>query len=129
MELLQRLYLHHFVGIVGGSGCGKSSLIRAGLIPRLKGGYLVNERDKWLIPVFKPGEAPLNNLADAFIRELQEDYSPKAVKEFVQKIKEEGADAIIALLQTRLKENRTNVFILVDQFEELFRFSMETNDV
>jgi len=37
-ELLERLYGTHFLGVVGSSGCGKSSLIRAGLIPRLTAG-------------------------------------------------------------------------------------------
>ena len=128
IELLQRLHQHHFVGIVGSSGCGKSSLIRAGLIPRLKAGYLVNERDKWLIPVFKPGEAPLYNLANAILSELQKDTAVAVVNDYVEKIKEEGSDAIIELLQPTLAENRTNVFLLVDQFEELFRFSMESKD-
>jgi excinuclease UvrABC ATPase subunit len=35
LELLQRLHNHHFVAVVGSSGSGKSSLIRAGLIPAL----------------------------------------------------------------------------------------------
>src|SRR6185295_15719080 len=67
MELLLKLHQHHFVGVVGSSGSGKSSLIRAGLIPRLKAGYLVNERDRWLTPIFKPGDEPLCNFATALL--------------------------------------------------------------
>src|SRR5262249_54537951 len=66
-ELMQKLHLTHFVGVVGGSGCGKSSLIRAGLIPKLKAGFLVGDRDQWLIAVMKPGDAPLRNLAASLI--------------------------------------------------------------
>jgi ABC-type sugar transport system ATPase subunit len=51
--------------VVGSSGCGKSSLIRAGLIPALLGGFLVEERDVWQIAIMKPGDAPLRNLAAA----------------------------------------------------------------
>ncbi|CAN5478564.1 hypothetical protein BH10BAC2_BH10BAC2_22770 [soil metagenome] len=129
MELLQRLHQYHFVAIVGSSGCGKSSLIRAGLIPRLKAGYLVNERDRWLIPVFKPGEDPLYNFAFSLLTESGKASTADTVKAFVQKIKEEGTDAIIELLQPTINEEGTNVFILVDQFEELFRFSIDANDV
>ncbi|WP_428663021.1 hypothetical protein [Runella sp.] len=128
IELLQRLHRHHFVGIVGSSGCGKSSLIRAGLIPSLKAGYLVNDRDKWMTPIFKPGEGPLYNFANAVLSEMQKDNSPASVKSFVDKIEKEGADAIIDLLQPVYNENRINIFILVDQFEELFRFSIESKD-
>src|SRR5215218_3172885 len=67
LELLQRLHQHHFVAVVGGSGSGKSSLVRAGLIPRLKAGYLVNDNDRWVIAVMKPGQTPICNLAEAIL--------------------------------------------------------------
>jgi hypothetical protein len=128
VELLQRLHEHHFVGVVGSSGSGKSSLIKAGLIPSLIAGYLVNERDRWLIPVLKPGEAPVYNMAAALLKALEQDASIGSIQALEQRIKEEGADAIIKMLQPALADNRTNAFILVDQFEELFRFSIEAND-
>src|SRR2546421_5265318 len=58
IELLQQLHRTHFVAIVGSSGCGKSSLVRAGLIPKLKAGFLVEDRDRWHIAIMKPGDAP-----------------------------------------------------------------------
>ena len=64
-ELLEQLAPTHFLAVVGSSGCGKSSLIRAGLIPALLGGFLVEERDAWQIAIAKPGDAPLRNLAVA----------------------------------------------------------------
>ena len=67
MELLQRLHQFHFVAVTGGSGSGKSSLVRAGLIPGLKAGYLVNDRDRWRIAIMKPGQSPLSNLAEAVL--------------------------------------------------------------
>src|SRR5215213_8435709 len=69
VELLQRLHEHHFVAVVGSSGSGKSSLIRAGLIPALKAGYLVKDRDQWIISIMKPGESPLCNLAGAILEQ------------------------------------------------------------
>ena len=70
LELLHRLYLHHFVAVTGSSGSGKSSLIRAGLIPCLKAGFLVNDLDRWIISIMKPGESPICNLADAILSQL-----------------------------------------------------------
>ena len=70
LELLQRLHQHHFVAVVGSSGSGKSSLIRAGLIPSLKAGYLVDDRDYWMINILKPGENPLYNLAESILSQL-----------------------------------------------------------
>ncbi len=67
VELLQRLHQFHFVAVVGSSGSGKSSFIRAGLIPALKGGYLVKDRNQWIISIMKPGQSPLCNLAKAIL--------------------------------------------------------------
>ena len=73
LELLQRLHQHHFVAVVGSSGSGKSSLIRAGLIPSLKGGYLVDDRDKWVITVMKPG-------AQSFIQSCRRDTESVGIR-------------------------------------------------
>jgi hypothetical protein len=45
----------------------KSSLVRAGLIPNLEAGFLVQDRDLWKIAIFKPGDSPLRNLAAAIV--------------------------------------------------------------
>src|SRR6266498_2050986 len=129
LELLQRLHQHHFVAVVGSSGSGKSSLIRAGLIPSLKGGYLVDDRDRWMITIMKPGQSPLYNLADAILNQLKPGTEMSCVKDFLKKIKEEGSDAVLNVIQNLWKEKNTNFFLLVDQFEELFRFSMEQKEV
>ena len=56
--------------ILGASGSGKSSLLKAGIIPRLR-----RERPAWLpLRTFRPGADPLFNLASAFARSLEDDY-------------------------------------------------------
>ena len=65
--LLQQLNANRFVAVVGSSGSGKSSLVRAGLIPNLEAGFLVQDRDLWKIAIFKPGGSPLRNLAAAML--------------------------------------------------------------
>src|SRR5437763_14549111 len=47
VELMRQLHRTHFLAVVGSSGCGKSSLIRAGLIPTLKAGLLVERHERW----------------------------------------------------------------------------------
>ncbi len=127
LEILERLHKHHFVAVTGSSGSGKSSLIRAGLIPRLKAGFLVNDLDRWIISVMKPGESPICNMADAMLSELDFKDQSFSSTDLLNKISEEGADAILELLQP-LHELRTNFFLLIDQFEELFRFSLDQKD-
>lgn len=128
LELLQRLHQHHFVAVVGGSGCGKSSLLRAGLIPALKAGYLVDDSDHWSIAIMKPGQSPLYNLAESMLLQLKPDSEPETISKLEAKIREEGVDALIEIVSAARKEKSLNFFLLVDQFEELFRFSMEKND-
>jgi len=128
LEMLQRLHRHHFVSVVGSSGCGKSSLLRAGLIPALKAGYLVEDSDHWFIAIMKPGQNPLYNLAESLLKQINADPTERSISELVQKINEEGADVIIDLLIPFRNEKKLNFFLLVDQFEELFRFAMDQKD-
>ena len=47
--MLHQLEDHRFVAVVGSSGCGKSSLVRAGLLPVIHEGFLLGTSD-WLTP-------------------------------------------------------------------------------
>ena len=124
-ELLQMLRERHFIGVVGSSGSGKSSLIRAGLIPQLKAGFLVEERDHWRVAVMKPGDAPLKNLANAFADALPS--SALNAEALTEAIRNGGASAIMDCCATALADEDSNLLLLVDQFEELFRFGIESN--
>lgn len=61
-ELVARLAGSTFVGLVGASGSGKSSLLRAGLVPALEDGVLPGS-DGWLVSIIRPGVEPLSELA------------------------------------------------------------------
>jgi tetratricopeptide (TPR) repeat protein/ABC-type oligopeptide transport system ATPase subunit len=107
--LLERLQVSHFVAVIGSSGCGKSSFVRAGLIPRLEGGFLVENRDRWTFVTITPGDAPLARLAAEF--GIPED-----------ELRESSAKRVVQQLRSQPAASDRNCFILVDQFEELFRF-------
>ncbi|MBT8363334.1 MAG: pentapeptide repeat-containing protein [Deltaproteobacteria bacterium] len=119
--LLKQLYTNRFVAVVGSSGCGKSSLVRAGLIPNLEAGFLVQDRDLWEIATFKPGDAPLYHLV-ASLASLSGSDSSDVVGKLLETVQRRGAQALVELAQTILKGEDSNVLIVVDQFEELFRF-------
>src|SRR6187401_2084306 len=53
--IIQHLDATRFVAVVGGSGCGNSSLIRAGVVPRLRGFGMPDEGDYWVPVVYTPG--------------------------------------------------------------------------
>ncbi|MEC4851935.1 MAG: caspase family protein, partial [Jaaginema sp. PMC 1079.18] len=59
--LLERLSKGRFLSVIGASGCGKSSLVKAGLIPKLQDNPLPDS-NQWAIAQFTPGSEPLHRL-------------------------------------------------------------------
>lgn len=137
-ELVQllRSASNQFVLVVGGSGSGKSSLVAAGLLPRLKANALEGSKD-WLLPDvlpasanerriwrglrFTPGELgdnPFLALAAKLAPMLPDHEStPKLAARL------EGAPATLGACVDRVVESMpswTEALIVVDQFEELF---------
>ena len=64
-ELLGLLREHRFLAVVGTSGSGKSSLVRAGVLPALYGGTMAQAGWRWEVVVLRPGGAPISNLAQS----------------------------------------------------------------
>lgn len=122
IELLQQLQLSRFLSVVGSSGCGKSSLIRAGLIPKLEAGILVGQRDQWLIATAKPGDAPINNLAQSLVNTFSDRDDHADAKSLADGMKSVCAQAVVDFLVPHLKDSDENLLLLIDQFEELFTF-------
>ncbi len=110
-----------FLCVVGGSGCGKSSLVRAGLIPRLRGGALPGS-EHWLEVTFKPGERG----GDPFLAlayPLKQALGISGVSE--QALADElraNPNALIERLKLKQSADGgpTTLLLFVDQFEELF---------
>ena len=127
-DLLKRLKSQRFLAVVGPSGCGKSSLIRAGLIPALQGGFMARSKCQWSFAVFRPGNQPLQRLAVALhdsgvFGDAEEGMAPD-----VQQLREDleaGSRSLANRLILNELAQGTNLLILVDQFEELFRFERE----
>ena len=116
-ELLAKVAQNRFVAVMGSSGCGKSSLVRAGLLPELRAGMIPSAGSRWKVVQFRPGRAPLQELAQAIRSELG--------VERAQELVEEGPLGIArAVAEAKLDEG-TNVLVIADQFEEVFRFQRE----
>src|SRR5215472_8068786 len=64
-QLITKLGRKRFLAVVGTSGSGKSSLVRAGLLPALLGGFMPGAGSDWRIAVMRPGNDPIGNLARA----------------------------------------------------------------
>ena len=73
-QLLDRLGSTHFVAVLGTSGSGKSSLVKAGLLPSLERGALVEAGARWEIAEFRPGERPFERWAKALTKGFDRNY-------------------------------------------------------
>src|SRR5258705_12621998 len=65
--LLQLLRTNRFLAVVGTSGSGKSSLVRAGMIAALHGGTMTRAGSTWEVMILRPGGSPIENLARAMV--------------------------------------------------------------
>ena len=125
--LISRLQRSRFLAVVGTSGSGKSSLVRAGLLPALRGGMMAGAGSGWRIAIMRPGSDPIGNLALALAKEevLLEAGGglPQAeVEAIIEASLRRGSLGLVEVArQARLAEPE-KLLIVVDQFEELFRF-------
>ncbi len=127
-ELLRKLTLYHFVSVVGTSGSGKSSLVRAGLLAKLYNGYNIGDGSNWLIAIMRPGANPILNLAKALFSEEvfgESKDETTRINAAVQLLNESPL-SLIQIVRANIKRG-THILILADQFEELFRFANEAD--
>ncbi len=132
-HLINRLKKNHFLAVIGSSGTGKSSLVRAGLLPQLFAGYLYEAGTKWDTAICRPGKNPIENLAFALARiKSQSSANDKILDEFtiIEPLLSNtiyGVLGVVDLLNeaNALKNEKRNLLIIVDQFEELFRFNRD----
>ena len=122
VELMMRLHNERFLAVVGTSGSGKSSLVRAGLIPKLEAGFLVEDCDRWMVVKMKPGGEPLSSFAAAIAGMGGETAAPQEVTAFQHQLRQTGVDAVLERLARQKVGAGMNCLLLVDQFEEVFRY-------
>jgi WD40 repeat protein/energy-coupling factor transporter ATP-binding protein EcfA2 len=135
-EVLLKLSKSRFVGVIGPSGSGKSSFIYCGVLPILYGGFLTDASPDWEVVVTRPGAGPIDNMAESLLKNnpeyLAADTEEKKIKRtiFSTLLRSSSLGLVEAIEQGR-KNKDVNYLILVDQFEELFRFkdSHDANSV
>ena len=114
-----------FVAVVGSSGSGKSSLVRAGLLPLLDIETGETGGRSWLWSEMRPGDAPLQRLTN-LLADLSSDDDPVVAsgrrERIAAQVQRSSFGISEALAEIKGVTGKTLVLV-VDQFEELFRYA------
>jgi energy-coupling factor transporter ATP-binding protein EcfA2 len=128
-ELVKKLRMVKFLAVIGSSGSGKSSLVKSGLIPALHSGFMAGAGSNWKVCTFRPGNDPIGNMAIALaeqnllynnIESEEDSYTYASINESTLRRSSQG---LVEVYRQSGIDPKNNLLILVDQFEEIFRFS------
>jgi DNA-binding winged helix-turn-helix (wHTH) protein len=133
-HLLDRLGRSPVLTVLGNSGSGKSSLLRAGLIPALRAGRFCHNGSpvvSWRVAVFRPSASPFDYLAETLSNQLAPEMDVKERAEFSAGCRDSfpcGGNTLgdaIRVLATPAghqtgESGETRVLLVADQFEEIF---------
>ena len=118
-KLIDEVRQSNFVAIVGASGSGKSSVLRAGLLHQLKLGQRLRGSEDWDIRLLLPGEHPLQNLAQVFVDEsaTRTDLDRQDQLQKAERMIADGAEGLRRWVQA---SGTPRLVLVIDQFEEVF---------
>lgn len=122
--MVDRLAATRFLAVLGSSGTGKSSLVRTGLLDALELGLMAKAGSRWKIVDFRPGGRPLRNLARRLLETEHGEETTYVTPQDVDMLRAflaRGPRAVIEWCAGHLQKDG-NLLLLVDQFEELFRY-------
>ena len=117
-NLVAKLETSRFVAVVGASGSGKSSLVRAGLIPALSAGTIAGS-DQWQTLVLTPGSDPARSLAEQVATFETGTDTLTTVDQLTERFATRN-DGLRTSIGALTADDQRPVLIVVDQFEELF---------
>ena len=128
-SMVDKLGAQGFLAVVGSSGSGKSSLVSCGLIPALHRGLLARTGSGWRVATCRPGNRPMAALAEALAQpqvlpQPPEDDTGFRPVELVEATLQMGKRGLLEAYREAhpLLTDRPNLLVVVDQFEELFRY-------
>jgi len=123
--IVDKLSVARFLAIVGTSGSGKSSLVNCGLRPALHRGLMARAGTSWRMVHFRPASRPIAAMRTALAAEgaLHSGYDGAVPLEEIidTSLRLSKRGLIDVFTRARLPEG-VNLLVVVDQFEELFRF-------
>ncbi|MCA9928838.1 MAG: serine/threonine-protein kinase PknK, partial [Anaerolineales bacterium] len=122
-QLIEAVETQPLIAVIGPSGSGKSSVVHAGLLPKLR------QDSHWIIATMRPGSDPVQSLAAACVAQLKPDLSETSqltrTSELAHTMRtgrvhfHEVVNDILAKRPTNGSSQR-RLLLVVDQFEEIY---------
>lgn len=101
--------------VIGPSGSGKSSLVKAGLVPRLR-----REMGSVRVEVIKPTERPIENVSNMLAKIATGEQSPVAKSMEFEQLLLTNRDGLRRIVDTLPEIESKPLIVVIDQFEELY---------
>ena len=121
-EIIEKLKKEDLIAVVGDSGSGKSSVIKAGVIPQYLNGSLDGEEDSnfYLIDT-RPAKNPFNELSYSMSK-IAEEFKLEFndINQIKIAIRSKNSESVLNGLEQIFKKEHSTLLIYIDQFEELF---------
>lgn len=123
-KIVARMAGTRFLAVIGASGSGKSSVVRAGVIPALRrsarfadGGMPPTDSGQWDIRVFTPSAHPLEAMSASLTRDSESVTAASTLRADM----EQDTRALVLASRRLLSQNgRKHLLLVIDQFEEIF---------
>ncbi len=129
--MVDKLAATRLLAVVGTSGSGKSSLVNCGLRPALHRGVMASAGSAWRMAQFRPGGDPIRALARSLARPGVSglEVGGENLTELIEATLEMSDLGVADLFEQAQLAGRANLLLIVDQFEELFRYAKPQTSV
>jgi hypothetical protein len=131
-QLVTALRHQHLLAVVGASGSGKSSLVRAGLVASLQRGSVSDTEvtmptgcQQWPLYLLTPGARPLESLAASLTRQVE---SVTATSTLIDDLRRDVRSLHLYISRLLSTTAAKQLLLVVDQFEELFTLCREVSE-
>jgi tetratricopeptide (TPR) repeat protein len=132
-RMVDKLATKRLLVVVGTSGSGKSSLVNCGLRPALRRGVMATAGSAWRMAQFRPGANPIKALARSLAQPgvlfTGLDAGEGALEGIIEATLGMGSLGVVDLFEQAQLADQANLLLVVDQFEELFRYTIPQSSI
>ncbi len=130
--LVDKLEATRFLAVIGSSGSGKSSLVNCGLRVALRSGLMPSAGTSWKMVQCRPGGNPIASLARAMAEPgvLFDSFDSQSLplEDILDANLRMSKRGIVDVFEQAHLNEHVNLLVVIDQFEELFRYADSTSD-